>query len=330
MSTVASAGVKTRHLATAAGGQSSGLFRSFCTSQPSVPLQAAPAGLGIAAWVWSRMPRLRSESSPSRSSLRSRNQPSPLFRRPSPNSGGSGGSGGDPRRRPGPSWLASFTARIDERFWSRFDARAVILAVIGVNTLVFVGWAWARENMQRFADPRAMITMSKNFLSGEINMREGRWWTLLTSCFSHEAPMHLLFNMVTLGFMSPPVVALTGPTMFLVLYCGGGIISSVVSMVGKRVFETEEQRRRRPFSHGASGSVYAIMSTFACVQPRAQFLLFFVLPLPAWACVSGIFAWDVAQAVLNPGQRTDSAGHIGGVMAGILFWRFGLKGIQMH
>ncbi|KAI3476589.1 hypothetical protein L1887_61831 [Cichorium endivia] len=67
--------------------------------------------------------------------------------------------------------------------------------------------------------------------------------------------MHLLFNMVTLGFMSPPVVALTGPTMFLVLYCGGGIISSVVSMVGKRVFETEEQRRRRPFSHGASGSV---------------------------------------------------------------------------
>lgn len=330
MSAIGNAGIKTRHLATAAGGQSSGLFRSFCTSQPSVPLQAAPLGLGIAAWVWSRMPRLRSESSSSRSSLRSRNQPSPLFHRPSPTPGGGGGSGGNPRRRPGPSWLASFAARIDERFWSRFDPRAVIFAVVGVNVLVFVGWAWAREMLDRFGDPRPSISMAKHFLSGEINMCEGRWWTLLTNCFSHQAPTHLIFNMVTLGFMSPPVLALTGPTMFLLLYCGGGIISSVVSMVGKRVIETEEQQSRRPFSHGASGSVYAIMSTFACVQPRAQLLLFFVLPVPAWACVSGIFAWDVAQAVLNPGQRTDSAGHIGGVLAGILFWRFGLKGIQMH
>ena len=36
----------------------------------------------------------------------------------------------------------------------------------------------------------------------------------------------------------------------------------------------------------------AVMSFFACVSPQTKFLLFFVVPVPAWALVSGFFLWD--------------------------------------
>ncbi len=148
--------------------------------------------------------------------------------------------------------------------------------------------------------------MSKNFLSGYRNVQDGRWWTMLTSCVSHERLDHFLVNMISLSFMAPPVLALTGPTTFILLYFGAGMVSSIVSMVGKRLIrEGGENGKMKAghFSQGASGSVYAIMTTFACVMPTASFLVFFVVPAPAWAVVSGIFAWDLWHAAKTPGQE---------------------------
>ena len=48
--------------------------------------------------------------------------------------------------------------------------------------------------------------------------------------------------------------------------------------------------------------------------------------MPAWLCISGIFAWDLSQAWFRPGGAVDSAGHVGGILAGLLFWRFRLRG----
>src|SRR5712671_6682842 len=47
--------------------------------------------------------------------------------------------------------------------------------------------------------------------------------------------------------------------------------------------------------HGA-GCIYALASFFAFAAPNARFLLFFVLPMPAWACVGGIGCFDVYNA----------------------------------
>lgn len=165
-------------------------------------------------------------------------------------------------------------------------------------------------------------------------MAQGRWWTLLTSCVSHERLDHFLVNMISLSFMAPPVLALAGPTTFALLYFGAGIVSSLVSIAGKRMVKKENGSALPPgrsgLSQGASGSVYAIMSAFACVHPTATFLVFFVIPAPAWAVVSGIFAWDLWHAARLPGGQIDSAGHVGGILAGILFWRFGLRGVRLH
>jgi membrane associated rhomboid family serine protease len=35
----------------------------------------------------------------------------------------------------------------------------------------------------------------------------------------------------------------------------------------------------------------------ACVAPRAKFLVFGIIPVPAWGCVAGLFAYDFFNAV---------------------------------
>lgn len=61
-------------------------------------------------------------------------------------------------------------------------------------------------------------------------------------------------------------------------------------------------------AHGASGATYGAISFFAAAFPRETFLLFFVVPVPAWLCVSGIFAWDLYNGLFRRGGMTDSAG----------------------
>lgn len=56
---------------------------------------------------------------------------------------------------------------------------------------------------------------------------------------------------------------------------------------------------------------------YGALFPTTQFLLFFVLPLPAWAVIGGIFAYDAYGAIFNPASGTDSAGHMGGILAGL-------------
>ena len=95
--------------------------------------------------------------------------------------------------------------------------------------------------------------------------------------------------------------------------------------------------------HG-TGAVYALASLFAFAAPNARFLLFFVVPMPAWACIGAVACFDVYNAVtrrvrllllsrnflyiLHTITKTpfmqfptlDSAGHVGGLTAGALYW----------
>jgi rhomboid-like protein len=104
--------------------------------------------------------------------------------------------------------------------------------------------------------------------------------------------------------------SLLGPASFLGLYLGGGIVSSMVSLVFHRVMSNN--RSKTHGSEGASGmyipsqcyqadpfylhptcpagAIYASLAYYAAMFPQAQFLLFFVVPMPAWAAVGGIFA----------------------------------------
>lgn len=87
----------------------------------------------------------------------------------------------------------------------------------------------------------------------------------------------------------------------------GGLVSSITSLIWNS--------DRKHSSQGASGTpiiapchdgsplidilgaIYSIITFFACSYPRTNFLLFAVIPIPAWAFVPGIIAWDVYDMI---------------------------------
>ncbi|EIW62087.1 uncharacterized protein TRAVEDRAFT_163861 [Trametes versicolor FP-101664 SS1] len=205
--------------------------------------------------------------------------------------------------------------------WQRLRARInaipsnyIFWGIIGLNGLVFVSWNLAWAKYQSTGDASSYLWLRRNFTSSAENMQGGRWWTVVTSCFSHESSMHILFNGFTYYFMAPLVLSILGNVGFLGLYLGGGITSSFAGIAWRNY--------NSPYpgpagSHGASGAIYSVISFFACVAPTATFALFGIIPLPAWAFVTGIFLYDGYSAVNSKRVATDTAGHIGGLLAGI-------------
>ncbi|KAJ1311067.1 hypothetical protein OPQ81_009571 [Rhizoctonia solani] len=202
----------------------------------------------------------------------------------------------------GNGFLEHWKRRID-----RTNPDYIFYAILGVNGLVFLMWGWAQENLQKFRDPEPLRFMFKHFTTSWTNVLEGRIWTLLTACFSHEMTGHLLVNGMSFWFMAPPVMRMLGNSAFLALYLGGG-----------------------GHAHGASGAIYSVISLFACLFPNTTFLLFFIVPVPAWLCVSGIFAWDLYGSLRRRGGMTDSAGHVGGVLAGVAYFLRMRRGLGLR
>lgn len=155
--------------------------------------------------------------------------------------------------------------------------------------------------------------MVRNFILNMPNVLAGRVWVLLTSCFSHMTTAHILVNSIGLWFAAPAVASILGTSGYLLFYLGAGLFSAICSLAwqsltpGRRVFGSE----------GASGAIYGCMAFFGTMFPRSTFLLFFVIPMPAWALLSGVFVWDLWNTMFNPASRIDGAGHIGGIIAGV-------------
>ncbi|KAI0699428.1 hypothetical protein BC835DRAFT_1267788 [Cytidiella melzeri] len=191
----------------------------------------------------------------------------------------------------------------------------VIWGVLGLNGLVFLTWQKARSDLQN-GDPTLTRWLMKNFTVSLDNIRDGRIWTLLSCCFSHEGAAHIFVNAFTFYFMAPPVLGVLGKRSFLLLYLGGGIFSSLSSMWFNNVVLPKPHYS----SHGASGAMYSVISFLACLAPSLKFQLWGVIPIPAWLFVSGVFAMDTYSALENKRAGTDTAGHVAGILGGIAFY----------
>ncbi|WVQ99023.1 hypothetical protein IAU59_006155 [Kwoniella sp. CBS 9459] len=217
--------------------------------------------------------------------------------------GGGGGYGGGG----GGNWYYRLRGRID-----RIPTMTLIYGLIGVNAGVFFLWQYALSSAQRFRDPTLFAFLQKNFILNEVNVFSGRVWTLVTSAFSHMSGSHIFVNCLGLYFIAPAAAGLMGSSAFLGLYLGAGIFSSLTSLTYHRL-----KQDRWWGSEGASGAIYACLSFYGAMFPQSTVLMFFVIPMPVWAAISGIFAWDFYSALFRGNTGTDSAGHLGGIVYGL-------------
>ncbi|KAJ2997622.1 hypothetical protein HDV02_005271 [Globomyces sp. JEL0801] len=96
-----------------------------------------------------------------------------------------------------------------------------------------------------------------------------------------------------------------GAQSFLSLYIVSGLASGVASMLYKEYAYP-------------SGCISGVVGTFATMFPFATVQVIF-FPVPAWLAVGGFAMYDLFRCIKQSQHRIDSAGHLGGLVGGILF-----------
>lgn len=199
----------------------------------------------------------------------------------------------------------------------------VVEALIIINALVFMV-TLATDDMQHPC-PSYFNWVECSFgLIPFIVLTEP--WRLITSMFVHGGFNHLLYNMLTLFFLGAFLCSLIGEKNFLKLYFAGGIlggifvvvlgfIGSILGGIFAFFFGT-----LNIIAVGASGAIFAVGGALAILKPNQPVLLFFIIPMPMWIAIFGVFF------ILSILPGISLPAHLGGLVVGVILgYRFKKK-----
>lgn len=196
------------------------------------------------------------------------------------------------------------------------DPIMLLFVIIALNVFVFIAW-----NFPVFAGPEFLFA---NFLVSWNALAEGRYWTLVTSVFSHNMLWHLLLNMLVLRSFGPILLATLGTARFLLFYLGAGIVSSATHALVSAVVLGEPSIP----ALGASGALSGLVLLFSCMFPREKLLLLGLIPVPALIgalIFIGLDLWGLVAQAEGGGLPIGHGAHLGGAMAGILYYLFYMR-----
>jgi membrane associated rhomboid family serine protease len=140
----------------------------------------------------------------------------------------------------------------------------VTLILIGINIAVWLSIQADGGSASRLVDKLALIP---NFAFGGITsdgtivptadgVAQGSWWQVVTSVFTHIAPVHLALNMIALYFLGPPLEQVLGRLRFITVYAVSGLTGSA----GVMLFANEYGS-----TVGASGAIFGLFGAMAVV-----------------------------------------------------------------
>ncbi|HRE78956.1 MAG TPA: rhomboid family intramembrane serine protease [Flavobacterium sp.] len=143
------------------------------------------------------------------------------------------------------------------------------------------------------------------------SIRSGEHLRMITSAFLHVDIGHLAFNMLTLYFFAPTVIAFLGVPSFLMVYFGSLLCGSLLTLQ----FHKNEYHYR---AVGASGAVTGILYAAILLRPDMNLYLFFIpIPIPAYIFGIGYLLYSI----YGMKSRKDNIGHtahFGGAIGGYL------------
>jgi membrane associated rhomboid family serine protease len=142
------------------------------------------------------------------------------------------------------------------------------------------------------------------------SVRSGEQIRLLSSGFLHADIAHLAFNMITLYFFAPVVIAYMGEFLFVIVYFGSLIFGSLLTIM----FHKDDYNYR---AVGASGAVTGVLYSAILLRPDMMLGLFFIIPIPAY--LFGILY--LLYSIYGMRAKNDNIGHtahFGGAIGGYL------------
>ena len=142
-----------------------------------------------------------------------------------------------------------------------------------------------------------------------INGKE--YFRTITSGFLHADWTHLFFNMFTLYFFGPEVMAHAGVYNFLIIYIGSMIFGSLMAIYFNR-------DNWMYSAIGASGAVSGVIFSSIILFPSMDlFILPIPFPIPGWLFGIGYVLYSIYGMKKQLGNIGHGA-HLGGGISGII------------
>lgn len=188
--------------------------------------------------------------------------------------------------------------------------------IVALNIVIFLLWQVAGGDENGF--------MARNFLVSWTALGEGRWWTLVTSVFSHFAVLHIFLNMYVFRGFGAVLEQALGRTRYLLFYLAAGVVASLChSLVSAFVLGQPGLP-----ALGASGAISGVVLLFALLFPRQRLLFFGIIPTPAiWGAVLfvGLDLWGLVEQTRGGSMPIGYGAHLGGALAGGAYYFFWLR-----
>jgi rhomboid-like protein len=186
-----------------------------------------------------------------------------------------------------------------------------VLAIIKINIIVYFMWM--------FYDTRFMI---ENFLVSWNSLLEGRYWTLVTSEFSHNNFLHIFVNMFAFYGFGTVLERTLGTKRFTLFYLLSAVVASLVhSYLSEALLLNPELP-----ALGASGAVCGVILLFSLLYPKEKILLLGIIPLPAiFAALLfvGLDIWGLWSQVNGSSSLPIGHGaHLGGGLSGLIYYLY--------
>jgi membrane associated rhomboid family serine protease len=202
------------------------------------------------------------------------------------------------------------------------SAQAVIWTIIGLNTLVFSAWTYAKSNNDR----NMLMKLYQNFTLSKENFNAGRTWTLVTSAFSHNLLPHFAFNMFAFHALASIMSYIPGigGLHIVAVGLGSAIVGSAAWLYDSQLKSQIKGgflRAAAPtqVALGASGLVMGIGAAAACLRPFSPMQLMFIpVNIPLWIITLGYAAADTY--FLHSASPVGHAAHLGGSVFGLVYY----------
>ena len=175
----------------------------------------------------------------------------------------------------------------------------VVYIIIAITTLVSYNGFKDRVFFEKY-----MLRVG-SILNGK------EYFRIISSGFLHADWVHLFFNMFTLYFFGPEVMAHAGITNFIIIYLGSLVFGSLLSIYfNKKDF--------RYSAIGASGAVSGVIFSSIILFPSMSlFIIPIPFPIPGWLFGIGYVLYSIYGMKKQLGNIGHGA-HLGGGIAGIL------------
>ncbi len=202
-----------------------------------------------------------------------------------------------------------------------FSSRSVVVSLIVVNAAIWLfdglfTSGWLRDHMAVY------VTASDGpFAAFDTLRHPWLWWQLLTAGFAHaEAFQHILFNMLVLFFLGRDVEGRYGSKEFLRLYLVMVVFASLVWALINELTPTSPSEIYSMI--GASGAISGVVVLYALNFPHRTLLLFFVIPIPAWAAGALFVLLDMLGAFGATSSNVAYTSHLAGAaFAFVYYWQ---------